>query len=171
MYSGKFSGFVVLDFFPILPLFCFLFSMAYVLLVLNSMSWCFILHNPRHLVNHIVLFFQLTSGLYLASQSCPKNMSVLFKSVTAVSSCSLFLLISISKGTTLVTSLFFVLSALNILNKKLIGFIWILLSFTNYFSILIYVYLELTNALTLRFFPFFILMFAHIFNFFSASLY
>ena len=169
MQSGKFSGFVASGSFHILPLSCFLFSVVYILLVLNSMFWCFILHDPRHLVNHIVPFFQSTSGLYLTSQLCPKNMSVLFKSITITSSCSLYLLILISRGATLVISLFFVLSALKTLNEKFIGFVCILLSLTSYLLISICVYLESTSTLTLRFLLFFIFIFAHIFN--SLSIY
>ena len=94
-----------------------------------------------------------------------------FRSVTAASSCSLCLLISISKGAILVTSPFFVPSALKTSNEKLIGFVWILLSLTNCLSISVYVHPESTNVLALRFFPFFVLMFAHTFNFFSELLY
>ena len=141
--------------------------MVYVLLVLKFMSWCFILQDSGYFVNCIVLFFQLISRLCLTSQLCPKNMSVLFKSVTTVSSCSLCPLILIYKDAILVTSPFFVLSVLNTSNKKLIGFIWILLSFTSCSSIPVCVHPKSTNALTLRFFPFFVLMFAHIFNYFS----
>ena len=56
----------------------------------------------------MVLFFQLTSGLCLTSQLCPKKMSVPSKSVTAASNVSLYLLILIFRGATLVTSPFFV---------------------------------------------------------------
>ena len=97
-------------------------------------------------------------------------MSVLFKSITAASNCSLCPFISISKSTILVTFPFSILSALKTLNKKLIGFVWILLSLTNYLLVPICVHSETTSALTLRFFLFFVLMFAHMFNFFSALL-
>ena len=106
-------------------------SMAFVLLVLNLMSLCFIVQFPEHLVKLMVLFFQLTSGLCLTSQSCPKNMSVPFKSITATSNYSLWLLILISRNATLVTSLFFIPSVLKTSNEKLIGFICILLSLTS----------------------------------------
>ena len=170
IYSGKSSGFVVSGFFLILPLSYSLFSVACVLLVLNSISWCFILQLSRHLVNHIILFFQLTSGLYLTNQSCPRNMSIPFKFITAASSCSLCLLILIFRSAILVTSLFFVPSALKTSKEKLISFIWILLSFTNCSSILICVHLESTNILILRFLLFFVFTFAHIFNSLSALL-
>ena len=151
-------------------MFCSLFFVAYILLVLNFISWCFILHNPRHLVNYIILFFQLISGLCLTSQSCSQNMSMLFRSITAASNCSLCLLILISRGAILLISLFFVLSVLKTLNEKLIGFIWIFLFLTNCSSIPICVHSESTNVLTLRFFLFFVLTFAHMFNSFSKLL-
>ena len=72
------------------------------------------------------------------------------------SSCSLWPLISISRGTTLVTSLFFILSVLKTSNKKFIGFVWILLSLISCSSIPVCIHLESTNALTLSFFPFFV---------------
>ena len=93
-----------------------------------------------------------------------------FKSVTTAFSYFLCLLISISRGTILVTSLFFILSALNTLNEKLIGFVWILLSLTSCSSILIYVHSESTSVLNLRFLPFFIFIFAHTFSSFSVLL-
>ena len=138
--------------------------MALILLVLNYMSSCFVIQLPGHLVNLIVLFFQLISGLCLTSQSWPKNMSILFKSVTAASSISLCPLILISKGTTLVTFLFFVLSVLKTSNEKFIGFVWILLSLTNCLSITVCVHLESTRALAFNFFPFFIFTSACTFN-------
>ena len=127
MYPGKSSEFVLSSSFPILLLSCAIVSIAWVLLVLNSISWCFILQLSGHLVNFIILFFQLTSGLYLTNQSWPKNISVSFKSVTAASSYSLCLLISISSSTTLVTSLFFIPSALKTSNKKFISLVYICL--------------------------------------------
>ena len=157
--------------FPISPLSCFLVSIACVLLVLNSMSWCFILQDSGHLIDYIVSFFQLTSGLCLTIQSCSKNISIPFRSVTAASSYSLCLLILISKSATLVTFPFFVLFALKTSNKKLISFVWILLSFTNCSLNSIYVHLKSTSILTLKFFPFFILTFAYIFNSFLELLY
>ena len=69
MYSGKSSGFVLSGFLPISLLSCSVISIVFVLLVLNLMSSCFIVHCPGHLVNYIVPFFQLTSGLCLTSQS------------------------------------------------------------------------------------------------------
>ena len=97
-------------------------------------------------------------------------MSVPFKFVTAASSCSLCLLISISRDATLVTSLFFILSVLKTLNEKFIGLVCIHFSLINCLSIPICVHLESTSALTLRFLPFFIFMFAHTFNFLSILL-
>ena len=125
MYSGKSSRFVLSGFLPILPLSCSVLSIAIslVCLELNHMSLYVIVQLPGHLVNLIVLFLQLTSRLCLTSQSCPKNISVLSKSVTTAFRVSLCPLISISRGTTLVTSLFFVPSALNTSKEKSIDFV------------------------------------------------
>ena len=123
---------------PIFPLFYSLLPIACVLLVLNSISWCFILQLSEHLINFIVLFFQLTSELYLTNQLWPKNMSVLLKSITTASSCFLCLLISISRSTTLVTSLFFISSILKILNEKFISLVCI--CFFNQLLIDFYMY-------------------------------
>ena len=98
-------------------------------------------------------------------------MSVLFKSVTAAFSCFLYLLISISRGATLVTFLFFVLFMLKTSNEKLISLVCICFSLTNYSLIPVWVYLESTSALTLRFFPFLVLIFARMFNSLSILLY
>ena len=95
---------------------------------------------------------------------------MLFKSIPAASSCSLYLLISISRDATLVTSPFFILSALNTLNEKLIGLVWILLFLTNCSSIPMCVHLESTSALILRFLLFFVFIFAHTFSSFSVLL-
>ena len=134
------------------------------------MSWYFILHDPGYFVDYIIPFFQLISKLCLTSQSCPKNISIPFKSITTAFSYSLCPLILISRGTTLVTSSFFVLSMLKTSNEKLIGLICILLSLTDYLLILMCVHPESTNILTLRFFPFFVLTFTYMFNSFSALL-
>ena len=123
-YSGKFSEFVLFCSFLILPLSCSLISIIWVLLVLNSISWCFILQLLGHLVNFIIPFFQLTSELYLTIQSWSKNMSILFKSVITAPSCSLCLFISISRGAILVTSPFFVLSALKTSNESLLALLY-----------------------------------------------
>ena len=112
----------------------------------------------------MVLFFQLTSGLCLTSQSCPKNMSILFKSATAASNYSLWPLILISRGATLVISLFFVLFALKTSNEKLIGFICILLSLTNCSSITICMHPEFTSTFTFKFLLFFVFTSTHTFN-------
>ena len=149
---------------PISLLSCSVISMVFVLLVLNLISLCFILQLPGHLVNLMVPFFQLTSGLCLTSQLCSKNISILFKSITATFNCSLWPLTSISRGTILVTSSFFVLSILKTLNEKLSGFVCILLSLTSYLSIPVCVHLESTSAFTFKFLPFFIFTFVCIFN-------
>ena len=74
-------------------------------------------------MNLMVLFFQLTSGLCLTSQSCSRNMSIPSKSITATSRVSLCLLILISRSATLVTSLFLVPLVLNTSKEKSIGFV------------------------------------------------
>ena len=173
MYSGKFSGFVLSYSFPISLLSCFLLfiiSIALVLLNLNHMSSCFIEQFSRHLVNLMVPFFQLTSRLCLTSQSCPRNMSVPSKSITAASNVFLCPLILISRGATLVTSPFFVPSALNTSKEKFISFVQIFLSLTNCSSILVCVQPESTSALTFSFLLFFILTFACMFNSFFPLL-
>ena len=121
-------------------------------------------------MNFIVLFFQLTSRLCLTNQSWSKNMSIPFKSITIAFSYSLYPLISISRDTTLITSLFFILSALKTSNKKFISLVCIYFSLTNCSLIPICVYLESTSALTLRFLLFFVFTFAHMFNFLSILL-
>ena len=170
MYSSKSSEFIFSGFFPILPFFYSLVSVSWVLLVLNLISWYFILQLSRHLINFIISFFQLTSELCLTSQSWPKNMSILFKSTTTASICSLYLLILISRGVTLVISPFFVLSMLKTSNEKFISFVCILFSLTSYSSISICMHPEFTSALTLRFLLFFIFMFAYMFNSLSTLL-
>ena len=172
MYLGKSSGFVTSDSLPILPLSCSLFSVASIFPVLNLISQCFIVQLPGHLVNFIVLLFQLISGLYLTSQSCPRNMYVPFKSVTAASNCFLCPLISISRGAILVISLFFILSVLKTSNGKFIGFgfVCILFFLTSYLSIPICIHPESTNVFTLRFLPFFVFIFARTFNSLSILL-
>ena len=170
IYFSKSSGFIVSSSFLIFLLSYFLVSVACVLLVLNLISWCFILQLPEYLVNHIVSFFQFTSGLCLTNQSCPRNISVPFKSITAASNYFLCLLISISKGAILVTSLFFVLSTLNTLNEKFIGFICILFSLTSCLLMPMCMHPKSTNILTLRFLPFFVFTFAYTFNSLSTLL-
>ena len=167
MYSGKFFGFVLFGFLLISPLSYSLVSVvfvAFVLLVLNLISSCFIIQLPGHLVNLMVPFFQLTFGLCLTSQSWPKNMSVQFKSITAASNYSLWLLILIFRDTTLVTSPFFILFALETLNEKFISFIWILLSLISCSSITVCIHLESTSALTFNLFLFFVFISACIFK-------
>jgi len=102
IYSGRSSGFVLSGSLLILPLSCSILSVtvSLVRLELNHISLCVIVQLPRHLVNLMVPFLQLTSGLCLTSQSCPKNISIPFKSITATSRVSLCLLISNSRGAT-----------------------------------------------------------------------
>ena len=140
---------------------CLLLDCNILVLDINKMSWCFVLHSFGHLVNHTVLLAQLTSELYLTNQSYPKNMSVLFESMTTALTFSICLLIPTSSGTNLVTSLFLVLSALNTLNDLFIGFVLILSSFTSCLFILVYVHPESTSALSCNIFLFDILMFVY----------
>ena len=172
MYSGKSSGFAGSGSLPISPLSCSVLSVAvsFVHLELNRISLCVIVQLPGHLMNLMVPFFQLTSGLCLTNQSCPKNMSIPSKSITATSRVSLWPLISTSRGATLVTSPFFVPSALNTSKEKLIFFVWILFSLTSCSSIPVWVHPESTNALTFRFLPFFVLTCACTLSSFFPSL-
>ena len=73
-------------------------------------------------------------------------MSVLFKSVIATLIYSLYLLILTSNGAILVTSPFFILSALNTSKEKYSGFILIFFSLISYSSIFIYIYMDITSA-------------------------
>ena len=167
IYSSKSSGFVLSGSFLISLLSYSLLSIIFVALVLlelNCMFLCVIVQFPEHLVNLMVLFFQLISRLCLTSQLCPKNMSILSKSVTAASRVSLCPLISISRGTILIISPFFVLSTLNTSKEKSIGFIWILLSLTSCSLILVCMHPESTSVFTFKFLLFFILTFACMFN-------
>ena len=113
----------------------------------------------------MVPFFQLTSELCLTSQSCPKNMSIPFKSITAAFNYFLWLLTSISRGVILVISPFFIPSALKTSNEKLSGFVCILLFLTSCSSSPVCVYLESTSAFTFKFLLFFVFTFACTFNF------
>jgi len=121
-------------------------------------------------MNFIISCFQLTSGLCLTNQLWLKNISIPFKSITAAFSYSLYSLISISRGTTLVTSPFFVLSVLKTSNEKFISLVYICFSLTNCLLILIYMYPESTSALTLRFLLFFVFTFVCMFNSLSILL-
>ena len=119
------------------PISCCLLSWSFVgctLLFFNvkSISWCYVLHVFGHLVNHIISVSQFTSGLCLTNQSYPKNMFIPFKSMTAVSICSLCLLISTSSNVNYVTFPFFVPSILKTSNNLFIGSILIFSSLTSY---------------------------------------
>ena len=91
-------------------------------------------------------------------------------SIIIASSCFLCLLISISRGATLVTSPLFILSVLKTLNEKFINLVYICFSLTSCSSIPICVYPESTSALILRFLLFFVFTFACIFNSLSILL-
>ena len=101
------------------------------------------------------------------NQLYPKNMSVPFRSVTAASIHSLCPLISTSSGTNLVTSPFFVPSALETLKDLSIGSILILSSLINCSLIPIWVHLESTSSCSYNPFPFLVLMLVCMFNFLS----
>ena len=123
-----------------LPISCFFLSVSSIscslyILNVNEMSWCYILYSLGYLANCIVLIFQFTSGLYLTNQLYFKNISVSFKSITAMLIFSVCLLISHSSGTNLVTSSFLVLSALKTSNYLFISSIFICSSFTSCLSI------------------------------------
>ena len=167
MYSGRSSEFVLSSSFPISSLSCswlFFVSISLVHLELNCISLCVIVQFPGHLVNLMVPFLQLTSGLCLTNQSCSKNIYVPSKSITTTSKVSLCLLILISRGATLVTSPFFIPSVLNTSKEKSIAFVWILLSLTNYLSIPVWVHLEFTSNFTFSSLLFFVLTSACMFN-------
>ena len=102
---------------------CYLFSCNLCIHDVKDMSWCCVLYSLRHLVNCIVPVFQFTSGLCLTNQLYPKNISVLFKSVTAMFICSVCLLISSSSNTNLITSPFLVPS---ISQNELLIYLWYL---------------------------------------------
>ena len=164
MQSRRSSGFVRSSFFPI---FCCSLSFSVVCVLLfdiNDMSWWFILQVLEHLVNFIVPLFQSTSGLCFTNQSYSKNMSMPFRSVTAASIRSLCPLIYTSSSTNLVTSLFFVPSALKTLKDLSIGSVLILSSLTNCSSISTWVHPESTNACSHNPFPFLVLMLVCTFN-------
>jgi len=88
-------------------------------------------------VNFIVSLFQSTFGLCFTNQLYPKNMFMPFRSVTAVLIHSLCPLITTSNSANLVTSPFFVLSALKTSKDLSIGSVLIFPSLTNYSSILV----------------------------------
>jgi len=94
MYSGRFFRFIGSSFLPIFYCPLSYISIIYAFLVLNVISWCFVLHIFGHFVNYIIPLSQFTSRLCLTNQSCPRNMFVLFKSITIMLIFSLYLLIS-----------------------------------------------------------------------------
>ena len=111
--------------------------------------------------------FQFTSGLCLTNQLYLRNMSMLFKSVTAISICSICLLIFSSSSTNLVTFPFLVLSVLKTSNDLSISSVLILSFFTSCLLIPVWVQIESTSALSHSSFLFDILTFVHTFNFLS----
>jgi len=103
---------------------------------MNVMSCYCVLHFLGHLINCIALVFQFTSGLYLTNQLFPKNMFMLFKSMTTMSILFICLLISSSSGTNLVTFPFLIPSVLKTLNL-FISSVFICSFFTSCLSILV----------------------------------
>jgi len=166
MYSGRSFGFVRSSIF--LMSYCHLFwlSIGCNLLVLNvnNMFWYCILHSFVHSVNYIVPKFQFTSRLCLTNQSYPKNMTMLFKSVTVTSMCSLYSLISSSSGTNYITSPFLVLSVLKNSNDLFIGSVLILSFFTSCLSIPVWIQPESTSTFNHNYFLFDVLIYMCIFN-------
>jgi len=85
LYTGGIdcNRFVTLGSLPILLLSYSLLSIVCVFLVLNSISWCFILQLPKHLVNHIILFSNwLLDYAWLTSyvpETCPFYLSLLLQ--------------------------------------------------------------------------------------------
>ena len=91
-------------------------------------------------------------------------MSMLFKSVTAVSILSLCPLISISNGVLQVTTLFLIPSALKTSNILSTGSILIHSSLTSCLLIPVWVQPESTNACNCNSFPIFVLILVYIFS-------
>jgi len=158
MYSGRSFGFIGSSFFTISWCSLFWLSINCIYLFLNDISWCCVLQFFRHLVNHIVSMFQFTSRLCLTSQSYPKNIFMLFRSITATSICFLYSFILTSNSAYHVASLFLVLSILKTSNNWSIGFILIFSSFTSCLLILVCIYSEPTSIYSYNFFPFAVLI-------------
>ena len=163
MYSSKSSRFVGSS---SLPISCFILSVSsisYSLYVhnVNEISWCYILYSLGYLVNYIVFIFQFTPRLCLTNQLYSKNISVLFKSITAISILSVCLLISHSSSINLVTSSFLVLSVLKTSNDLFNSFIFICSFFTSCLSISVWIHPESTSTFNHSFFLFDVLTFVH----------
>jgi len=169
MQSGRFFEFIGSDSFSISWCPLSWLSIGCILLVLNDISWYYILHILEHLINYIFSMFQLTSGLCLTNQLYSKNMSMLFKSMTAISMFSLCLFISTSSSTYHITSPLLVLSVLKTSNNLSIGSILIFSSFTSYSSIPMCIHPKSTSIYNCSFFLFFVLILVCIFN--SLSLF
>ena len=163
MYSRKFSEFVRSGSLPISCCLLFYMSITCAIYILNNISWYCVLHIFRYFINCIISEFQFTSRLCLTSQSYFENMSMLFKSITTISICSLYPLISTSSGINHVTSLFLVPSALKNSNTISTGFILIFSSLTSHSLILICMYPEFTSTCNCSFFLFCVLiLFTHL---------
>ena len=140
---------------------------------MNCIDLYSVLQYPRYLENHMVPFFQFTSGLCSTSQLCPRNRSVSLISNTTVLICLMCLFEFNSKSTNslIVFSLFFDLSELYI-SKDFLGiFVSIFFSFTISLVIVVCIYSESINALTLSFLPLLILIVGCTMSFLDCSLF
>ena len=135
MYLGRSSGLVMSSSFLISCYSLFLLSVGCSLHVfdIKVMFWYLILHFLGHFVNYIVPVFQFTSGLYLTNPLYSRNMSMLFKFVTAMSIHSIYPLISGSSGVNCITSPFLVLFTLKTLNNLFTGSVLIFFFFHQLF--------------------------------------
>ena len=115
----------------------------------------------------MVPIFQFTSRLCLTNQLCPRNMFMLFKSVTAMSIYSLCLLISTSSSANHVTFPFLVPSVLKTSNNMSASFVLIHSFLTNCLLISMYMYLEFTSACNHNSFSVCVFTFACMFKSFS----
>jgi len=121
----------------------------------NYIDSCSILQCPGHLVNCMTLSFQSTSGLCSTSQSYSRNRSVSLISDTTALICLMCPFELISKGTNslIVFSPFLDLSKLYILNGLGSDLVDISFSSTVFLVMVVFVYPESINALTLSFLP------------------
>ena len=153
MYFGRSLGFVRLG--SLFSLFDSSSSFGSNLLDhgVNYIDSCSVLQCPGHLVNCMTPSFQFTSGLCSTSQLCPRNRSVSLISDTTASICSMCLFELISKGTNslIIFSPFLDPSKLYTSNGFRSNLIGILFSSTVFLAMVVFVYPELINALTLSF--------------------
>ena len=122
---------------------------------MNCIDSYSVLQCLGHLVNHMT-----PSGLCSTSQSCPRNRSVSLISDTTASIYLICPFELISKGTNslIVFSLFLDPSELYTSNSFGSNLVGIPFSSTIFLAIVVFIHLELINALTLSFLPFFVLI-------------